>query len=99
MGAVAADLADRIVLTDDNPRSEDPAAIVAEIRDGMGDHPRVNVDPRPPRGAQHRHRARAPRRRRARSRAKVTKPSSSSAASGGAFSDRAVVAEILGVAP
>ena len=34
MGAVAADLADRIVLTDDNPRSEDPAAIVGEIRVG-----------------------------------------------------------------
>ena len=43
MGAAAADLADRIVLTDDNPRSEDPAAIVREIRAGMGDHPRVSV--------------------------------------------------------
>jgi UDP-N-acetylmuramoyl-L-alanyl-D-glutamate--2,6-diaminopimelate ligase len=43
MGAVAADLADRIVLTDDNPRSEDPAAIVREIRGGVGDHPRVSV--------------------------------------------------------
>jgi UDP-N-acetylmuramoyl-L-alanyl-D-glutamate--2,6-diaminopimelate ligase len=43
MGRVAADLADRIVLTDDNPRSEDPAAIVREIREGVGDHPRVNV--------------------------------------------------------
>ena len=44
MGAVAADLADRIVLTDDNPRSEDPAAIVREIRAGVGDHPRVGVN-------------------------------------------------------
>ncbi len=43
MGAVAADLADRIVLTDDNPRSEDPAAIVREIRAGVGEHPRVSV--------------------------------------------------------
>jgi UDP-N-acetylmuramoyl-L-alanyl-D-glutamate--2,6-diaminopimelate ligase len=43
MGAVAADLADRIVLTDDNPRSEDPAAIAREIRLGLGDHPRVSV--------------------------------------------------------
>jgi UDP-N-acetylmuramoyl-L-alanyl-D-glutamate--2,6-diaminopimelate ligase len=43
MGAVAADLADRIVLTDDNPRGEDPAAIVGEIRSWLGDHPRVGV--------------------------------------------------------
>jgi UDP-N-acetylmuramoyl-L-alanyl-D-glutamate--2,6-diaminopimelate ligase len=43
MGAVAADLADRIVLTDDNPRSESPAAIVRDIREGVGDHPRVST--------------------------------------------------------
>jgi UDP-N-acetylmuramoyl-L-alanyl-D-glutamate--2,6-diaminopimelate ligase len=43
MGQVAADLADRIVLTDDNPRSEDPAAIVRDIRAGVGEHPRVSV--------------------------------------------------------
>ncbi len=43
MGAVAADLADRIVLTDDNPRSEDPVAIVSDIRVGVRQHPRVSV--------------------------------------------------------
>jgi len=43
MGTVAADLADRIVLTDDNPRSEDPARIIEEIRAGLADHPRVSV--------------------------------------------------------
>jgi UDP-N-acetylmuramoyl-L-alanyl-D-glutamate--2,6-diaminopimelate ligase len=43
MGAVAADLADRIVLTDDNTRSEDPAAIVRDIRAGVAEHPRVSV--------------------------------------------------------
>jgi UDP-N-acetylmuramoyl-L-alanyl-D-glutamate--2,6-diaminopimelate ligase len=31
MGAIAADLADRVIVTDDNPRSEEPAAIRAEI--------------------------------------------------------------------
>jgi UDP-N-acetylmuramoyl-L-alanyl-D-glutamate--2,6-diaminopimelate ligase len=31
MGAVAAEKADRVIITDDNPRSEDPAAIRAAI--------------------------------------------------------------------
>jgi UDP-N-acetylmuramoyl-L-alanyl-D-glutamate--2,6-diaminopimelate ligase len=39
MGAVAARLADVVVLTTDNPRHEDPAAIMAQVRHGM-DHPR-----------------------------------------------------------
>ena len=34
---------DRIVLTDDNPRSEDPARIVSDIRAGFHDHPHVSV--------------------------------------------------------
>jgi UDP-N-acetylmuramoyl-L-alanyl-D-glutamate--2,6-diaminopimelate ligase len=34
MGAVAARLADRVIVTDDNPRSEDPAAIRREILAG-----------------------------------------------------------------
>jgi UDP-N-acetylmuramoyl-L-alanyl-D-glutamate--2,6-diaminopimelate ligase len=37
MGAIAAKLADVAVVTSDNPRSEEPAAIVAEIREGMPD--------------------------------------------------------------
>src|SRR5690606_17799280 len=36
MGAVAAHGADRIVLTDDNPRGEDGAAIIADIEAGLG---------------------------------------------------------------
>jgi UDP-N-acetylmuramoyl-L-alanyl-D-glutamate--2,6-diaminopimelate ligase len=35
MGAVAAELADDIIVTDDNPRSEDPARIVADILAGI----------------------------------------------------------------
>jgi UDP-N-acetylmuramoyl-L-alanyl-D-glutamate--2,6-diaminopimelate ligase len=40
MGRVAAARADFSVLTSDNPRGEDAAAIVAEIESGMGDAPR-----------------------------------------------------------
>jgi UDP-N-acetylmuramoyl-L-alanyl-D-glutamate--2,6-diaminopimelate ligase len=36
MGEIAARLADRVVVTSDNPRSEDPAAIVAEVAAGAG---------------------------------------------------------------
>ncbi|MBF2753969.1 MAG: UDP-N-acetylmuramoyl-L-alanyl-D-glutamate--2,6-diaminopimelate ligase [Gammaproteobacteria bacterium AqS3] len=35
MGRIAGKLADWIVLTDDNPRGEDPAGIVADIRSGL----------------------------------------------------------------
>ncbi len=37
MGAVAAHLADRIYLTNDNPRSEEPLAIINDIRAGIGE--------------------------------------------------------------
>jgi UDP-N-acetylmuramoyl-L-alanyl-D-glutamate--2,6-diaminopimelate ligase len=36
MGAAAARRADRVVVTSDNPRSEDPAAIVAAVAAGAG---------------------------------------------------------------
>ncbi len=36
MGAAAASLADHVIVTSDNPRSEDPAAIVAEVMGGVG---------------------------------------------------------------
>jgi UDP-N-acetylmuramoyl-L-alanyl-D-glutamate--2,6-diaminopimelate ligase len=38
MGEVAAKLADRVVVTSDNPRFEDPDKIIAAILDGMGHH-------------------------------------------------------------
>jgi CDP-glycerol glycerophosphotransferase len=39
MGAVAKRLADRVVVTSDNPRTEDPAAIRAEVRESLGVRP------------------------------------------------------------
>jgi len=44
MGAAAAQFADHIVLTDDNPRDEDPGVIVADIRIGLAEHPDVWVE-------------------------------------------------------
>ena len=35
MGVIAAKYADRVIVTSDNPRTEDPDAIIAEIRAGM----------------------------------------------------------------
>jgi UDP-N-acetylmuramoyl-L-alanyl-D-glutamate--2,6-diaminopimelate ligase len=43
MGAAAA-IADRVVLTSDNPRDEDPAAIAAAIREGLSGHRDVEVE-------------------------------------------------------
>jgi UDP-N-acetylmuramoyl-L-alanyl-D-glutamate--2,6-diaminopimelate ligase len=43
MGAIARELADRIVVTDDNPRLEDPDAIVRAVLEGSGSGPGVEV--------------------------------------------------------
>jgi UDP-N-acetylmuramoyl-L-alanyl-D-glutamate--2,6-diaminopimelate ligase len=45
MGATAAEGADEVVLTSDNPRSEDPLAIIAEVRSGMAGRAGVTVEP------------------------------------------------------
>jgi UDP-N-acetylmuramoyl-L-alanyl-D-glutamate--2,6-diaminopimelate ligase len=39
MGAIAARLADQVIVTDDNPRNEDPNLIIAAIKSGMNDFP------------------------------------------------------------
>ena len=46
MGEVAARLADRVIVTSDNPRSEEPEAIVAEILAGTGPGVETEVDRR-----------------------------------------------------
>ena len=44
MGAIASRLADRVLLTSDNPRSEDPGAIIAAIRAGAAGAPLVEPE-------------------------------------------------------
>lgn len=44
MGAIAARAADRVVVTSDNPRSEKPEAIVAQILLGIADRDHVDVE-------------------------------------------------------
>ncbi len=46
MGEIAARLADRVIVTSDNPRSEDPDAIVREILEGAGSGVEHDVDRR-----------------------------------------------------
>ena len=47
MGRLAADLADLAIVTSDNPRTEDPGAIIADVVAGMGAAPhRVEPDRR-----------------------------------------------------
>jgi UDP-N-acetylmuramoyl-L-alanyl-D-glutamate--2,6-diaminopimelate ligase len=46
MGEIAKRLADRVIVTSDNPRSEDPEAIIAEILAGTGPEVEHNVERR-----------------------------------------------------
>jgi UDP-N-acetylmuramoyl-L-alanyl-D-glutamate--2,6-diaminopimelate ligase len=46
MGRVAVERADVVIVTSDNPRTEDPDAIIDEIEAGMGDAPRERVTDR-----------------------------------------------------
>ncbi|MES2765980.1 MAG: UDP-N-acetylmuramoyl-L-alanyl-D-glutamate--2,6-diaminopimelate ligase [Bacteroidota bacterium] len=45
MGAIAAELADRVVITNDNPRTESPQKIIQEIMAGIPGANRVKVTP------------------------------------------------------
>jgi UDP-N-acetylmuramoyl-L-alanyl-D-glutamate--2,6-diaminopimelate ligase len=44
MGAIAESLADRVLVTSDNPRSESPEAIVDDIDRGMKARPEIEID-------------------------------------------------------
>jgi UDP-N-acetylmuramoyl-L-alanyl-D-glutamate--2,6-diaminopimelate ligase len=46
MGRVARELADRVIVTNDNPRSEEPLAIVEQILQGAGTDVEVDLDRR-----------------------------------------------------
>jgi UDP-N-acetylmuramoyl-L-alanyl-D-glutamate--2,6-diaminopimelate ligase len=44
MGRTARELADRVIVTNDNPRSEDPLAIVEQILQGAGTDVEIDLD-------------------------------------------------------
>jgi UDP-N-acetylmuramoyl-L-alanyl-D-glutamate--2,6-diaminopimelate ligase len=46
MGRIAAEGADLAIATSDNPRTEDPDAIIADIEQGMGDVPHLRIPDR-----------------------------------------------------
>jgi UDP-N-acetylmuramoyl-L-alanyl-D-glutamate--2,6-diaminopimelate ligase len=46
MGRIAADLSDLAIATSDNPRTEDPEAIIDEIEQGMGGRPHLRISDR-----------------------------------------------------
>ena len=46
MGKVARELSDRVIVTNDNPRSEEPLAIVEQILQGAGTDVEVDLDRR-----------------------------------------------------
>lgn len=45
MGQAAANIADKVVVTSDNPRSEEPEAIIGDILGGISDRGKVTVEP------------------------------------------------------
>jgi UDP-N-acetylmuramyl-tripeptide synthetase len=45
MGRVASELADKVILTSDNPRSENPLAILSDIASGIGDKSKYLIEP------------------------------------------------------
>jgi UDP-N-acetylmuramoyl-L-alanyl-D-glutamate--2,6-diaminopimelate ligase len=44
MGKIATEIADKVIITSDNPRSESPEAIIKEILSGVDDHRKVNTE-------------------------------------------------------
>lgn len=45
MGSIAADASDVVIVTSDNPRSEDPKAIIDDILQGIADREKIVVEP------------------------------------------------------
>ena len=45
MGSIASTLSDHAIITSDNPRSEEPLAIIDDILKGIGDRAKVSIEP------------------------------------------------------